>query len=108
MHVPVRPKDFAQQLDIVVQPFCPPELDISGYLMQVGNSFGIGYSTAIRSVGFQNFTVSHELGHYFIDDHPAAILGGGKHLSRSGYISKCGRSSGIHRKWNSGRNNHAK
>jgi uncharacterized protein DUF955 len=88
MHVPVRPKDFAQQLDIVVQPFCPPELDISGYLMQVGNSFGIGYSTAIRSVGFQNFTVSHELGHYFIDDHPAAILGGGKHLSRSGYISK--------------------
>jgi hypothetical protein len=88
MQAPVRPKDFAQQLDIVVVPFCPPRLDISGYLMQFGNSFGIGFSTAIQSAGFQNFTVAHELGHYFIDDHPGAILASGKHLSRSGYISK--------------------
>ena len=88
MHLPVQPKDFARQLDIVVQPFCPAKLDISGYLMQLGNGFGIGYSTAIRSEGFQNFTVAHELGHYFIDDHPSAILGSGRHLSRSGYISK--------------------
>jgi hypothetical protein len=88
MQVPVRPKDFAQQLDIVVEPFCPPQIDISGYLMRYGNSFGIGYSTAIQSAGFQNFTVAHELGHYFIDDHPAAILANGQHLSRSGYISK--------------------
>jgi len=56
--------------------------------MQLGNSFGIGYSTAIRNEGFQNFTVAHELGHYFIDDHPLAILNDGKHFSRSGYISK--------------------
>ena len=55
--------------------------------MRQGNSFGIGYSTAIRSLGFQNFTVAHELGHYLIDDHPLAILGTGKHFSRSGYIS---------------------
>ncbi len=57
--------------------------------MHQGTSFGIGYSTAIRSVGFQNFTVAHELGHYFIDEHPLAVLGAnGKHFSRSGYISK--------------------
>ena len=88
MSLPVKPKDFACQLDILVQPFSPAQPDISGYLMQQGDSFGIGYSTAIRSEGFQNFTVAHELGHYFIDDHPRAILENGKHFSRSGYISK--------------------
>jgi len=88
MHLPVDPKKFAGQLEIVVLPFNPPQPDISGYLMQQGNSFGIGYSTAIRSQGFQNFTVAHELGHYFIDDHPMAVLSKGQHFSRSGYISK--------------------
>ncbi len=88
MHLPVRPKEFARQLDILVKSFSPPQPDISGFLMQLGNSFGIGYSTDIRNEGFQNFTVAHELGHYFIDDHPLAVLGSGKHFSRSGYISK--------------------
>jgi Zn-dependent peptidase ImmA (M78 family) len=88
MHLPVGPKEFAIQLQIVVQPFDPAQSDISGFLMQQGNSFAIGYSTAIRNPGFQNFTVAHELGHYFIDDHPLAVLTDGKHFSRSGYISK--------------------
>jgi Zn-dependent peptidase ImmA (M78 family) len=88
MHLPVRPIDFAQQLDILVQAFTPTQPDVSGFIMRSGNSFGIGYSTAIRSIGFQNFTVAHELGHYFIDDHPLAVLGTGQHHSRSGYISK--------------------
>jgi Zn-dependent peptidase ImmA (M78 family) len=88
MSLPVAPIDFARHLEIVVQPFSPAQTDISGFLMQQGNSFGIGYSTAIRNVGFQNFTVAHELGHYFIDDHPLAILSTGQHFSRSGYISK--------------------
>jgi hypothetical protein len=88
MRLPVDPKEFACQLDILVQPFTPTQPDISGFLMRQGNSFGIGYSSAIRSVGFQNFTVAHELGHYFIDDHPLAILSTGQHYSRSGYISK--------------------
>jgi len=88
MHLPVRPIDLAGQLDILVEPFSPVRSDVSGFLMRLGNSFGIGYSTAIRNVGFQNFTVAHELGHFFIDDHPLAVLSTGKHLSRSGYISK--------------------
>jgi len=88
MHLPVSPKEFAIQLQIAVQPFDPAQSDISGFLMQQGNSFAIGYSTAIRNTGFENFTVAHELGHYFIDDHPLAVLSDGKHFSRSGYISK--------------------
>ncbi len=88
MHLPVRPKEFANDLDILVQPFVPASSDISGFLMQQGNNFMIGYSVAIVNDGFQNFTVAHELGHYFIDDHPLALLAGGQHFSRSGYISK--------------------
>jgi Zn-dependent peptidase ImmA (M78 family) len=88
MRLPVRPKLFAEKLGILVQPFDPKDTNVSGFLVQFGNSFGIGYSRAIKSEGFQNFTVAHELGHYFIDDHPIAVLKGGKHFSHSGYISK--------------------
>lgn len=86
--LPVRPKELIKKLGITLMPFDPPQRDISGCLMMVGSSFGIGYSTAIKSEGFQNFTVAHELGHYFIDDHPMAVLASGNHYSRSGYISK--------------------
>jgi Zn-dependent peptidase ImmA (M78 family) len=88
MHLPVRPKLFAKNLGILVQSFDPKDANISGFLMQVGNSFGIGYSKAIKSEGFQNFTVAHELGHYFIDDHPMAVLKSGQHFSHAGYISR--------------------
>lgn len=86
--LPVRPKELAKTIGINVIPFSPPHRDISGCLMMEAGAFGIFYSTAIQNVGFQNFTVAHELGHYFIDDHPSAVLVDGKHLSHSGYISK--------------------
>lgn len=88
MTLPVRPKDFARSIGITVEPFSPARSDVSGFLMQQGDAFMIGYSTKIRSEGFQNFTVAHELGHFFIDDHPYAVLSDGKHLSMAGYISK--------------------
>lgn len=88
MSLPIRPKEFAKRIGITVIPFNPPQRDISGCLMVTGSTFGIGYSTAIQNEGFQNFTVAHELGHYFIDDHPSAVIVNGQHLSRSGYISK--------------------
>jgi IrrE N-terminal-like domain len=55
----------------------------------VGENFGIGYSTAISNKGFENFTVGHELGHYFLDGHAEAIFANGakEHLSRSGFVS---------------------
>ena len=57
--------------------------------MRVGSDFGIGYSTAISNKGFENFTVGHELGHYFLDGHPEALFGNGEkeHFSRSGFVS---------------------
>jgi len=86
--LPVDPKKLAEKIEINVIPFTPSQRDISGCLMMERGVFGIFYSTAIKNEGFQNFTVAHELGHYFIEDHPSAVLVDGKHLSRSGYISK--------------------
>ena len=40
----------------------------------VGNMFGIAYATHIDNVGFQNFSVGHELGHYFLPGHVDAVL----------------------------------
>jgi hypothetical protein len=88
LKLPVKPKDFASSLGFTVMPFEPSEPDISGFLMQCGNEFGIGYSTAIQNEGFQNFTIAHELGHYFIDGHLFAVLQDDQHFSRSGFISK--------------------
>lgn len=89
MHLPVNPIVFAKnKLEIHVESFDPEEQDVSGFLIRVDNRFGIGYSTAIASKGFQNFTVAHELGHYFIDGHFEALLVDGLHQSRSGYISQ--------------------
>lgn len=89
MTLPVEPILFAREkLGFEVQSFAPPKPDVSGFLMRSGDKFGIGYSTTIASVGFQNFTVSHELGHYFIDGHCDALLESGPHLSKSGFISQ--------------------
>ena len=40
------------------------------------------------SEGLLNFTLGHELAHYFLSDHPAQIIAdGGKHFSRGGAFS---------------------
>jgi Zn-dependent peptidase ImmA (M78 family) len=87
LQLPVSPKQLATALDIAVVPLPFQKPDISGCLMLTGSTFGIGFSTAIKSLGFQNFTVGHELGHYFIDGHVEALLGSGRHFSQSGFIS---------------------
>jgi len=85
--LPVDPKRIAKNRGIMVQPWETETLGISGCLMKVGDDFGIGYSTAIKNTGFENFTVAHELGHFFLDGHVEALLDGGAHYSRSGYVS---------------------
>lgn len=61
---------------------------VSGMLLRHGNSFGIVYATHIPSPGFQRFSVSHELGHYFLPGHVDHILPkGGVHVSRAGFIT---------------------
>jgi IrrE N-terminal-like domain len=57
-------------------------------LIRVGNSFAIGYATHIDNIPFQRFSVSHELGHYFLPGHIDAVLADNDvHESHAGFTS---------------------
>jgi len=88
--LPIDPKKIAESKDILLQPWEPKELGISGFLMVKGQSVGIGYSTAIKNEGFCNFTISHELGHYSLDGHIEKLFHNGveTHFSKSGFVSE--------------------
>lgn len=68
MEVPIQPKEIARKLGIWVW-----ERDIDGgydgYLMRVGDNFGIMINSSIKSETRKNFTIAHELGHYEFDRH---------------------------------------
>jgi hypothetical protein len=87
--LPVDPTKIAMASKIELMPWKPEKIGISGFLMRAGEDFGIGYSTAIQNEGFINFTIAHELGHYFLSDHAETLLGsgGGIHYSASGFVS---------------------
>lgn len=85
--LPVDPIALAQTCDILVEPK-PPQYDgFSGMLARVGESFGILYATYVPSLGFQRFSVAHELGHYFLDGHVDQLLGRGPHVSKANFTS---------------------
>lgn len=57
-------------------------------LLRNGENFGILYATHIRSEGFQRFSIGHELGHYFLEGHPEAVLKNGIHQSQAGFVTR--------------------
>jgi Zn-dependent peptidase ImmA (M78 family) len=87
--LPICPFTIADNADIIIQPKNTEEPGVSGFLIRVGNSFGIQYARHIANEGFIRFTVAHELGHYFLPGHPERLFpnGNGLHRSRSGFIS---------------------
>ena len=56
-------------------------------LLRYGSTFGIAYATHIDSIGFRNFSVAHELGHYYLPGHIDAVLSGDVHESHAGFAS---------------------
>lgn len=88
--LPVDPFAIAKDHDIEVQPKPSPSPGVSGFLVKVGDVFGIMYATHIRNEGFVRFTVAHELAHYFLPGHPEKLFpdGKGTHQSRSGFVNR--------------------
>ncbi|MXX05286.1 MAG: ImmA/IrrE family metallo-endopeptidase [Acidimicrobiia bacterium] len=86
--LPVDPIALAKRLGIEVQPKPASAEGVSGMLLRVGDQFGITYATHIQNIGFQHFSVAHELGHYFLPGHIEAVLGSTDvHQSHAGFAS---------------------
>jgi hypothetical protein len=86
--LPVDPFAIAASRDILVEPKPDTTDGVSGMLLRHGDTFGILYATYIPSEGFHRYSISHELGHFFLDGHIDHILPkDGIHSSRAGFIS---------------------
>ncbi|MGR9398096.1 ImmA/IrrE family metallo-endopeptidase (plasmid) [Rhizobium leguminosarum] len=84
--LPVDPFAIAESRDIMVEGK-PEKVDgVSGMLLRHGNNFGIVYATHIPSTGFQRFSISHELGHFFLPGHVDQVIKDGVHVSRAGFV----------------------
>ena len=87
--LPIKPIDIATRCSIECQAMPSPKGGVSGMLVKAGDSFGILYATHIPVAGFQNFSIAHELGHYFLPDHPDYVFRGGDiHESSAGFSSE--------------------
>jgi len=85
--LPVKPIEIAEKLDILVESLPPEKKGVSGMLLYGGNHFGIKYATYIDNIGFQNFCIGHELGHYKLPGHYEQLMSSGCHVSSAGFIS---------------------
>ena len=84
---PINPDEIARSKDIAIIEKPIDAKGISGALIKVKDSFSIIYSTEHNNRGFERFSIAHELGHYFLPNHPQEIFkSGGEHYSRSNFI----------------------
>lgn len=85
--LPICPFEIADRHDILVEPKESKVPGVSGYLMRVGDVFGIRYASHIANEGFQRFTVAHELGHYFLPGHAEKLFPNGSGTHQSSFYS---------------------
>lgn len=86
--LPIAPIQIARDLGITVIPKPASSRGVSGMLLRNGNEYGIAYAKHIDNVGFQHFSVAHELGHFLLPGHVDAVLGSSDvHESRAGFTS---------------------
>ena len=64
--IPIQPREIAEQLQIVVWER-EMESQYDGCLMRVGDTWGILLNNLIQSESRKNFTIAHELGHYYLE-----------------------------------------
>ncbi|MGB3386475.1 MAG: ImmA/IrrE family metallo-endopeptidase [Pseudaminobacter sp.] len=85
--LPVDPFAIAASREIVVEGKPESAGGVSGMLLRHGNNFGIIFATHIQSPGFQRFSISHEIGHYFLPGHIDQVIKDGVHVSRAGFVT---------------------
>lgn len=86
--LPIDPFAIASGRKIEIRPKPSSNTGVSGMLIRVGNFFAIGYATHIDNIPFQRFSISHELGHYFLPGHIDAVLAESNvHESHAGFTS---------------------
>lgn len=87
--LPVDPFILARSLGIEIVAKSTKSQGVSGMLLRQANDFVIVYATHIYNIGFQNFSVAHELGHYFLPGHIDAVLSNNNiHKSHAGFVSE--------------------
>lgn len=64
--IPIQPREIAEQLQIVVWEH-EMESQYDGCLIRVGDTWGILLNNLIQSQSRKNFTIAHELGHYYLE-----------------------------------------
>ncbi|MCL2722484.1 MAG: XRE family transcriptional regulator [Treponema sp.] len=85
---PIDPIKIAKNENIEVKPKDDCFEGISGSLLKVGDQFGIMYSTFYSNKGFENFSIAHELGHYFLDGHSEFLFNSTNiHQSNANFFS---------------------
>jgi len=86
--LPIDPIAIARGRGIEVMAKPASAAGVSGMFIRLGEQYGIAYATHIANVGFQHFSVAHELGHYFLPGHADAVLAHADvHESRAGFTS---------------------
>ena len=89
LELPVDLLALARTRDIVVKEMESKDDGVSGMLLRHGDAFGILYSTRRHNIGYQRFSIAHELGHFFIDGHLDLIpFDCNTHRSRAGFNSE--------------------
>ena len=85
-HFPIKPRDIASKHNIEIEAKPPDVEGVSGGIIFVNNQAIIFHATNIENEDFINFTISHELGHFFLPGHPEVIQRqGGAHISKAGF-----------------------
>lgn len=87
--LPIDLSELANRHNIILQAKPEENHGVSGMLIRYGENFTIAYSTHIKSIGFQRFSIAHEFGHYFLPSHPENVFRNGKniHESHAGFCS---------------------
>ena len=87
--LPINPMTIARDNRIEVIAKDMDDQGVSGMLVRYGDEFAIAYATHHQNEGFENFSVAHELCHFYLPGHPDAVITGtsGAHAARAGFSS---------------------